>query len=223
MPSVFGALIVFGSGPGVGHGVAKLFAERGFSKVIILSRAAGRLAKEADLIRSVGGAGIEVKAIPLDLSNPDNVSGAVKIVEESLGATLLECVLYNAARTGSSHFFEFSSQNLEKDIKVNEPPALVDSHNPTLFLTPAGTDRSHQPIRRSPVGDSAHARRIKNTGSQSCTAGNQRQTSDTACSGDVLACRLQGGPTKSRAFSIQGVRGQRRALRHHHHWGDRGG
>ncbi|KPI38304.1 uncharacterized protein AB675_12075 [Cyphellophora attinorum] len=117
MSTSFGALVVFGSGPGVGHGIATLFAERGFAKIIILSRDADRLAKEADKLRSLGN-GPEVKDIAIDLGNPESVEVILQKVQQSLGDTLLECVLYNAARTGKSHFFNFPSENLENDLKI---------------------------------------------------------------------------------------------------------
>lgn len=117
MTPTHGALIVFGSGPGVGQGVATLFAERGFETIILMSRNATRLAKDAEAVRSAR-AGTRVHEIPTDLGNMEHVQESLRRVEECLNGTPLECVLFNAARTGKSEFFEFSAGDLESDLKV---------------------------------------------------------------------------------------------------------
>lgn len=117
MSSIHGALIVFGSGPGVGVGVATLFAERGFEKIILLSRNATRLADDAGKVRSAR-TGISVYEIPADLADTKQVQESFKKVEECLDGTPLECVLFNAARLGKSEFFEFSPANLQSDLQV---------------------------------------------------------------------------------------------------------
>lgn len=117
MSSDRGALIVFGSGPGVGVGVATLFAERGFEKIILLSRNATRLANDAEKVRSAR-AGTNVHEIPADLSDAAQVQESFKKIEKCLGGTPLECVLFNAARLGKSEFFEFSPASLGSDLQV---------------------------------------------------------------------------------------------------------
>lgn len=117
MSSTHGAIIVFGSGPGVGRNVAALFAERGFKKVILTSRDANRLSQDADFVRSAS-AGVSVDVVPFDLGKADEVQAGLKKVEESLKGTSLECVLFNAARLGPSKFFDFPAEDLENDLRV---------------------------------------------------------------------------------------------------------
>lgn len=118
MSTAYGALIVFGSGPGVGRNVAALFAEREFSKVILISRDATRLSKDAEFVRSAA-AGVNISEIPTDLGDMNQVQESLKKVEESLQDTPLHCVLFNAARLGRSDFFTFAPQDLTNDLQVS--------------------------------------------------------------------------------------------------------
>jgi short-subunit dehydrogenase len=117
MSFAHGALVVFGSGPGVGRNVAALFAERGFEKVVLISRDANRLAQDADFVRSAC-AEASVHQIPVDLEDTDEVPKSLERVDDCIKGTSLECILFNAARLGKSEFFEFSAARLENDLKV---------------------------------------------------------------------------------------------------------
>jgi NAD(P)-dependent dehydrogenase (short-subunit alcohol dehydrogenase family) len=119
MSSTHNALLVFGSGPGIGRNVATLFAERGFRKVLLMSRDKQRLAQDAHLVRSAG-AGVDVQAITVDAADTDSVRQALEKADEALGGTPLEFVLFNTARTGPSKFFDFSAEELEADLRVCE-------------------------------------------------------------------------------------------------------
>ena len=112
-----GALVVFGSGPGVGRNVAALFAERGFQKVIVMSRDATRLAKDADFVRSASP-NVDVAEITVDLASEQSLEESLKKVDASLKDTTLECVLFNAARLGKSEFFQFEAAGLRSDLEV---------------------------------------------------------------------------------------------------------
>jgi NAD(P)-dependent dehydrogenase (short-subunit alcohol dehydrogenase family) len=117
MTSKHGALVVVGSGPGIGQHVATVFAEHGFEKVILMSRNKDRLAKDADAVR-LACSRAHVDEIVLDCAEAGSVRRALEAVDNSLGQTPLECVLYNAARLGPSHFFDFSAESLEADLQV---------------------------------------------------------------------------------------------------------
>lgn len=119
MPSSHGTLLVIGSGPGIGVHVAKIFAERGFKKVILASRDEERLAKEVEDVKSAGGGdGVEVVATTIDLASKENVDAALGEVEKYLGNGKLEAVLFNAARIGPSKLFEFTGEEVERDLQV---------------------------------------------------------------------------------------------------------
>lgn len=117
MAEKHGALVVFGSGPGVGRNVAALFAERGFKKVILMSRDAERLQQDAAYVKSSSST-TGVYEIPIDLSDSRSIESSLQQVNSSLEDTPLECVLYNAARTAKSQFFDFDPESLASDLRV---------------------------------------------------------------------------------------------------------
>lgn len=153
MSTAYGALVVFGSGPGVGRNVAALFAERGFEKIILISRDATRLSHDAAFVRSAAR-GVGIHEIPTDLGDMDQVQRSLRRVETSLQDTPLHCVLFNAARTGKSEFFTFAPENLNNDLQVGDIP------NPTNYLilssfewlTDQCVDRRGQSLHRRPLG-----------------------------------------------------------------------
>ena len=117
MASKHGALTVFGSGPGIGRNVAALFGERGFEKIVLISRNASRLEEDAAFVRSkASSANIEV--IPIDLSDTENLRTTLKEVDKRLNRVRLECILYNAARLVPSKIMEWPAEDLESDLKV---------------------------------------------------------------------------------------------------------
>ncbi|KAH0381473.1 NAD(P)-binding protein, partial [Aureobasidium melanogenum] len=113
-----GALVVFGSGPGIGRNVAAVFAERGFQKIILLSRNETRLSQDADFVRAAS-AGASVDVIEYDGANMESVRAGLEEVEKIMGDVPLECVLFNHARLGPSKFFEFTVEELEIDLQVS--------------------------------------------------------------------------------------------------------
>jgi NAD(P)-dependent dehydrogenase (short-subunit alcohol dehydrogenase family) len=119
MSSTHNALMIFGSGPGIGRNAAALFAERGFRKVLLMSRNEQRLAQDADIVRSAS-AGVDVREIAVDAANTDSVRQALEKANDALGETPLEVVLFNTARTGPSKFFDFTVEELEADLRVQE-------------------------------------------------------------------------------------------------------
>jgi NAD(P)-dependent dehydrogenase (short-subunit alcohol dehydrogenase family) len=118
MPPNHGALVVVGSGPGIGQHVAMVFAEHGFEKIILMSRNKDRLAKDAEAVRSACNS-VHVEEIAVDCADADSVRGALETVDKSLGQTPPECVLYNAARLGPSHLFDFPAESLKADLQVS--------------------------------------------------------------------------------------------------------
>lgn len=128
MPDSHGTLLVFGSGPGIGRNVAGLFAERGFQKIILLSRNNVRLSEDADFVRAAS-ADADVDAIEFDGADLESVRKGLQKIEASMGDVPLECVLFNQARTGPSKFFDFTVEELEADLKVCLPDnSCVVSH-----------------------------------------------------------------------------------------------
>ena len=113
------AIIVFGSGPGVGRNVAAIFAEKGFKTVIVASRSADRLKSDADFVRSASSK-TSVHEVTVDLSDTQSLQNSLKKIEQLLKGKKLEAVLYNAARLGKSPFFDFKAEELESDLRASK-------------------------------------------------------------------------------------------------------
>ena len=112
------ALVVIGSGPGIGVNVATLFAERGFKHIILMSRNASRLEEDKAFVQKAASSA-NVETIPIDLADTQNVQKALSEVDQKLQGRSLECVLFNAARVGLSKFFEWKPEDLETDLRVS--------------------------------------------------------------------------------------------------------
>lgn len=117
MSEINGALIVFGSGPGVGRNVAAVFAEHSISTVVLISRNATRLADDAQFVRSANRA-TRVEHVVADLGDAERVPQLCKEVERLLGDTPLLCVLFNAARLGKSELLQFTPEEFRNDVQV---------------------------------------------------------------------------------------------------------
>lgn len=126
-----GALVLFGSGPGIGQHVASVFASRGFNHVILLSRNLSRLQDDAKAVSSAAP-GVTVDTVAADLSDTADLGRALKEIEQKLEdrSTFVETVLYNAARVGESNVLEFPVAEFENDFKVHN---LLPGRNPTLI------------------------------------------------------------------------------------------
>lgn len=119
MSSKHGAIVVLGSGPGIGRNVAALFAERGFERIVLMSRNESRLQEDVAFVHTAAP-NAKVDVVPVDLAESGNVSQALKLVDEKLEGIALECVLFNAARLGASPILEFEAESLESDLQVCE-------------------------------------------------------------------------------------------------------
>lgn len=88
-----GALVIFGSGPGIGVHVASRFARGGFDKVVLLSRNHRRLSDDAFLVYS-NAPQVEVSTIAVDLTVPADLDRALQEIEYILAGTPIECIHY---------------------------------------------------------------------------------------------------------------------------------
>lgn len=112
-----GALVIFGSGPGIGVHVASRFARGGFEKVILLSRNARRLSDDAFLVYS-NAPQVQVHTVTADLTEPGDVQRALRKIEDLVGNTPIECVHYNAAKVTETWLFEESADDLRVNLEV---------------------------------------------------------------------------------------------------------
>jgi len=114
-------IVVLGSGPGIGIGVASLFASRGFSRVALLSRNAERLQTDAkSVLGAVNGSeshSVNVKTYSVDLADSKALERALGQIESDLGVP--EVVVYNASHLTTSKFFNYTEEEINEDLKVS--------------------------------------------------------------------------------------------------------
>ncbi|KAH0364248.1 NAD(P)-binding protein, partial [Aureobasidium melanogenum] len=112
-----GALVVIGSGPGIGSHVARTFSSHGFTRIILLSRDPSRLEKDADFIRAATPSA-QISTLPIDLAKTSEIPSALEQVDKALGSTPIEVVLFNAARVGPSTLISWPMEELELDLRI---------------------------------------------------------------------------------------------------------
>jgi NAD(P)-dependent dehydrogenase (short-subunit alcohol dehydrogenase family) len=112
-----GALLIFGSGPGIGVHVASRFARGGFQKVVLLSRNATRLSDDAFMVWSIAPE-VEVSTVCVDLTSASDLQDALRRIEDVLGDTAVECVYYNAARVEPTSLLGESAEDLRANLEV---------------------------------------------------------------------------------------------------------
>ena len=121
--------MIVGSGPGIGSHVAAHFARNGFEKMILLSRDAERLINDALIVKTAAPR-VLIDTVPVNLAQIDQVRLALKKVEELLDDTPLECVLFNAARSGPSEMLDFPTKSFQQDLQVRVHPRVATWHPP---------------------------------------------------------------------------------------------
>ena len=123
-----GALVIFGSGPGIGVHVASRFAREGFAKVILLSRDADRLRSDAFIVYS-NAPQVEVSTVAGDLASPEDVQRALRKIAEVLEDTPVECIHYNAAKAPESTLLEESAADLRANLEVRFDQTTISCSN----------------------------------------------------------------------------------------------
>ena len=145
-------LLILGSGPGIGVGVAKNFSVRGFTHVALVARNADRLKQDKDQVLDAiqeRGYSCQVKTWPCDMVKGEDLK---KVLKEIEGFGSLECVLYNAARVAGKPPLEESVESIRGDFEVSFARMWVCGK----VLTTVVVDE-HRTIRDGAVGDSDFA------------------------------------------------------------------
>lgn len=113
-------LIMLGSGPGIGVGVASHFASQSFDRIALLSRNAERLQQDVASVKAAaaqaGRNNVTVKAYAADVGDTKSLESALDSIVKELGKP--EVIVYNAARLGGSELLELSEERVEGDWKV---------------------------------------------------------------------------------------------------------
>jgi NAD(P)-dependent dehydrogenase (short-subunit alcohol dehydrogenase family) len=122
-------LIVIGSGPGIGVGVASYFASKNFNRIALLARNRERLKEDAvsvlDTVQRSKGMnnGVTVKTYAVDASDVNRLGIVLMRVVADLGKP--EVVVYNAARVGGGKFFDADEEAVDYDFRVRFIGSLV--------------------------------------------------------------------------------------------------
>jgi hypothetical protein len=110
-------IVILGSGPGIGVGVASHFASQSFKRVALISRNAERLKKDAETVKANSGrTGLQVKTYAVDVGDVLALEKTLKEVAHDLGPP--EVVVYNAARLRQSKFGDVPAKELTEDFQV---------------------------------------------------------------------------------------------------------
>ncbi|CAO2649500.1 Nn.00g068850.m01.CDS01 [Neocucurbitaria sp. VM-36] len=111
------ALIVFGSGPGIGNHIAADFASKGIDHIILLARNTQRLQNE-DAPFVTKGTSVKVDTLRLDLSKLDSIPGVLKEIDGLTQDEDVEIVFFNAARIKMSEPLGVDVKEIEEDFKT---------------------------------------------------------------------------------------------------------
>jgi short-subunit dehydrogenase len=115
------ALLVVGSGPGIGVSTASLFAQKKFDKVALISRDKIRLAQDRDTILQFVKAAnrkVEIEIWSVDITDTTAFKAVLKETEKFAN---FSCVHFNAARVEPSDLLTFPEEEIVKDFIVHLP------------------------------------------------------------------------------------------------------
>ena len=135
-------LVVLGSGPGIGVGVASTFSVRGFTHIALVSRDDARLKKDQDTVLDAiqeRGYSCQVRSWPCDLTDFDQLA---KILGEIEKFGQLECVLFNAARVAGQPPLDETIEQIEKDFRLTNIALYKVAEWAIPLLRQAGSDNS---------------------------------------------------------------------------------
>ncbi|KAL7943423.1 NAD(P)-binding protein [Trichoderma barbatum] len=111
------AIVVIGSGPGIGTNTAAVFAAKKFNKVALVARNPAQLEKDAATVTSAANGNVTVKTYSTDVIDPAKFTETLKRISQDLGT--VEVVLYNAAIVAESRHIEVSDEELIRDFKIS--------------------------------------------------------------------------------------------------------
>ncbi len=110
-----GSIFVVGSGPMIGSHVARLFATHGFSHVVLFSRSAINLSRDALFIASAAPS-TSVKTYAVDVTDHTMFSSVLEQAVLDVGVP--EVVIYNAARINYGIVGQYAPIDIVEDFKV---------------------------------------------------------------------------------------------------------
>lgn len=111
------AVVIVGSGPGIGGNTAAVFAAKKFNKVALVARNPTQLEKDAAFVTSASSGNATVKTYSTDVLDPAKFTTTLAQISKDLGT--VEFVLFNAAIVAESSHQEVSDDELLRDFKIS--------------------------------------------------------------------------------------------------------
>lgn len=111
------AVVIIGSGPGIGTNTAAVFAANKFNKVALVARNPTQLEKDAAFVTSASNGNAIVKTYSTDVLDPAKFITTLAQINKDLGT--VEFVLFNAAIVAESSHLEVSDDELLRDFKIS--------------------------------------------------------------------------------------------------------
>ena len=109
-------LLIVGSGPGIGLAVGRLFAQKQFNRVAIISRDSQRLEKDKQsIISAAEGKSLEVRTHSLDVAE---LPALRTTLDELKDFGTPECIFFNAARVRPSPLLQADTKEIEYDFQI---------------------------------------------------------------------------------------------------------
>ncbi|HKZ75741.1 MAG TPA: SDR family oxidoreductase, partial [Actinomycetota bacterium] len=106
-------VVITGASSGIGEATAIAFAKRG-AKVVVAARRLERLESLSDRIERAGGRAL---AVPVDVTNRDELAALPTVVAEAFGTA--DVLVNNAGIPGGGRFDELSYEQIERIVRVN--------------------------------------------------------------------------------------------------------
>lgn len=205
-----GALVVIGSGPGVGSHIAARFAREGFRKIILMSRDEARLKVDAATIR-MAALNTDIDTVPVDLTMTVSVRRALIEVERRLDGMRLECIVFNAARVATGEILSWPVEELQRDLHVTLHPHTVNAIGTNVCLS--RKDHSCKPLHCRAVGFPSTSRTCRIRTIQALIARHKWINMPGPNSRALLPVGMQGRAAQSGHELLPGVRPQGHTLR----------
>ncbi len=125
--------LVTGTSQGIGPYIARALAREGLN-LVLAARSASKLEAVADEIRA---AGVQVAAIPTDVTEPQSLANLARVAETEFGA--VDVLVNNVGGDPQREFHNFSAEDVEHVIRLN----LTSAIELTRLLLPKMLERGH--------------------------------------------------------------------------------
>ncbi|KAL6872118.1 dehydrogenase [Trichoderma novae-zelandiae] len=124
------AVVIIGSGPGIGSHTAAISASNRFNKVALVARNPVQLEKDAAFVNAAAPGLVEVKTYPTDITDSERLANTLEQITNDLGTP--EFVLFNAAIIALTPLLDFDDESILQDFKIS----TIALHNTAKWAIP---------------------------------------------------------------------------------------